>query len=70
MRSSTLLIIAALAVSATAFKWSQLRNWRGLLDIQRGMKDGRLRISPYQHIAGFLSLVLTVVGLFLALSGD
>ena len=70
MRSSTLLMMAGGALSATAIKWSQLRGRRTLKDIHRDVKEGRLRISPYQHIVGVLSLMLILVGLYLALSGD
>jgi hypothetical protein len=47
-----------------------LRTRRTLGDIYREAKAGRLRMSPYRAIAGPVSLVLMVVGVYLAISGD
>jgi hypothetical protein len=63
-------MIAATLLSATTFKWSQLRGQRTISDIYREAKAGRLRSSPYQKITALLSLVLVAVGMYLAFSGD
>ena len=70
MRTSTLVIFAAGLLAATTIKWSELRTRRTLGDIYREAKAGRLRISPYRLIAGPASLILIIVGMYLALSGD
>ncbi len=70
MRTSTLVIVAAGLLAATTFKWSELKAGRTLGNIFSDAKKGRLRISPYRNIAGLVSLVLIVVGVYLALCGD
>jgi hypothetical protein len=70
VRTSTLIISAAGLLAATTIKWSELRTRRTLGDIYREAKAGRLRMSPYRAIAGPVSLVLMVVGVYLAISGD
>jgi hypothetical protein len=72
MRSSTLIIIAGGLLSATTFSWSELRSQgrRTISDIYRDAKAGRVRSSLYRKLATLASLVLTVVGLYLAISGD
>jgi hypothetical protein len=70
VRTSTLITSAGGLLAATAIKWSDLRTRRTLGDIYREAKAGRLRMSPYRAIAGPASLVLIVVGTYLAISGD
>ena len=70
MRSSTLIIIAAGLLSATTFKWSELKIRRTMTDIYREAKAGRLRTSPYRKVTGLASLILIIVGMYLAFSGD
>jgi hypothetical protein len=72
MRSSTLIIIAGGLLSATAIDWSELQSQgqRRISDIYRDAKAGRIRSSLYRKLATLASLVLIVVGFYLAISGD
>jgi hypothetical protein len=70
MRLSTLIIIAAGLLSATTFKWSKQRMRRTMSDIYREAKAGRLRTSPYENMVGLASLILIIVGMYLAFTGD
>jgi len=70
VRTSTLLIIAAGLLAATTFKWSELRLRQTLGEFYREAKAGRPRTSTYRKIAGFASLVLIIVGMYLAISGN
>jgi hypothetical protein len=72
MRSSTLIIIAGGLLSATTFSWSELRSQghRRISDIYRDAKAGRIRSSLYRKFASLASLILIIVGLYLAISGD
>jgi hypothetical protein len=62
--------MAAGLLSATNIKWSQLRGGRTINDIYREAKAGKLHSSPYQKVTSLLSLILIVVGMYLALSGN
>ncbi len=72
MRTSFLIIIASGLLAATGTKWSEVWARRNLTvgGLYREAKAGRLRSSPYQRIANLGSLLLLIVGLFVALSGD
>jgi hypothetical protein len=56
-------------MGSTTIKWSELRG-RTLGDIYRDAKAGRLRTSLYREVVGWVSLILTMFGMYLALSGD
>lgn len=70
MKTSTLVILAAGLLAATTFKWSELRTRRTVGDIYREAKAGRLRISLYRTIVSLATLILIIVGMYLAFSGD
>jgi hypothetical protein len=70
VKTSTMITTAGGLLAATAINWSDLRTRRTLGDIYREAKAGRLRMSPYKAIAGPVSLLLIVLGTYLAISGD
>jgi hypothetical protein len=69
MRTSTLVILAGGLLAATTVKWSDPNLRRTLGGIYREAKAGRLRSSLYDTLAGWASLILLIVGMYLAFSG-
>ena len=70
MRTSTLVILAGGLLAATTVKWSDPNLRRTLGGIYREAKAGRLRSSPYEKLAGWASILLVVIGIYLAFSGE
>ena len=70
MKTSNLLILAAGLMAATTVRWAELRGRRTLGDIYREARTGRLRISAYRKVVTVASLILMLLGLYLAVSGD
>lgn len=72
MRTSSLIILAAVLLSATGTKWSEVWTRRNLTmgGLYREAKAGRLPSSPYKRFANFGALILLIVGIYIALSGD
>jgi hypothetical protein len=70
MRTSTLVILAGGLLAATTVKWSDPRLRRSLGDIYREAKAGRLRSSLYDKLVASASIILLIIGMYLALSGE
>jgi hypothetical protein len=70
MRTSTLVILASGLLAATTVKWSDPNLRRTLGGIYREAKAGRLRSSLYDRLAGVASLILMILGVYLAFTGE
>jgi hypothetical protein len=68
MKLSTLLIALGGLLAATTLRWSQIRDRRTLNEIYQDAKAGKLRTTLYAKIITPVSLVLTIVGIYLALT--
>jgi hypothetical protein len=68
VKLSTLLIVLAGLLSLTTMRWSELRDRRTISQIYRDARAGKQRSSAYQRLVGWGSLLLLVVGVYLALT--
>jgi hypothetical protein len=68
MKLSTLLIALGGLLSATTLRWSQINSRRTLSEIYQDAKVGKLRTTLYAKIVAPVSLVLIIVGIYLALT--
>lgn len=68
MKLSTLLIILGGLLAATATKWPNILARRTISQIYQDAKARRLHSSLYAKIVAPVSLVLIIVGMYLALT--
>jgi hypothetical protein len=68
MKLSTLLILLGGLLSATTLKWSQIRDRRTIGQIYQDAKAGKQRTTLRARISGYLSLILVLTGIYLALT--
>jgi hypothetical protein len=68
MKLSTLLILLAGLLLATTLKWSQVWERRTIGQIYQDAKAGKQRATLYARIIAPISLVLIIVGIYLALT--
>ena len=68
MKLSTLLIVLGGLLAATTLKRSQIGYRRTLSEIYQDAKAGKLRSTVYAKIMAPISVILILVGLYLALT--
>ena len=68
MKLSLLLICLGGLLAATALGWTQVWDRNSIGQLHQQLKSGRLPVSLYATIMAPLSLMLVIVGVYLALT--
>jgi len=68
MKLSTLLIVLGGLLSATTFRWSQIFDRRTSSEIYQDAKAGKQRVTLYARIIAPISVIIILVGIYLALT--
>jgi hypothetical protein len=68
MKLSLLLIGAGGLLAATALSWTQVWDRRTIKQLHQLLKFGKLPVTLYAKMVGPLSLMLVIVGMYLALT--